>query len=147
MCKILRQANAMISYQCPFCGSFYDFEPLWPWVLTLLWRNFSYDLCGKFSVMYLFQVNVNKAILSWWLQNNEFVTCIHCGGHLAMTLTIYNLDIWLNYYILLFCNIPLSNKFNTKQFDSKPAMFYGCFQGDPIFSQFFGGHLGNDVIF
>ena len=58
-----------------------------------------------------------------------------------MTLTIYNLDLWLDYYIFLFCNIPLSNMLDTIQFDTNPAMFHGCFQGDPIFSRFLAAIL------
>ena len=46
---------------------------------------------------------------------------------LEMTLTAYNLDLWLDYYRFLFCNIPLSYMLDSIQFDAKHAMFHGCF--------------------
>ena len=49
--------------------------------------------CIMFSVINFLHVNVNYVILSLCLKNNEFITCNHGGGHMAMTLTTFNLDI------------------------------------------------------
>ena len=46
---------------------------------------------------------------------------------LEMTLTAYNLDLSFDYYKFLFCNIPLSYMLDSIQFDTKHAMFRGCF--------------------
>ena len=102
---------------------------LWPWpsVNFRLWPYSDVifpmiNICNMFSGIHCLQVNVNYVILSWCLHNNEFITCSRGGGHMAMTLTTFNLDLWLDYYRFLFYNNPQSNVLDTVQFDTIRAM-------------------------
>ena len=118
----------------------------WPsltWALTFQWQKFSYD-------KYMYNVFYDKFLSSlcelcysflMFAKKNEFVTCIQVGGNLAMTLTFYNLELWLintdSYFAIILkvtCLIPLN-------LISNLSCFMVVFKMTLILADFLCGHF------